>query len=105
MTKQTIAVEHVRIESGKAFADVRAALERIVPHLDPSLVKALNEGDPARVARARGLRVRPAIDNVRSIRRRASDRCRAWARRGAHARVDQGGRMTSRFAGAGRVAL
>jgi hypothetical protein len=26
MTKQTIAVEHVRIESAKAFADVRAAL-------------------------------------------------------------------------------
>jgi Domain of unknown function DUF302 len=51
MTKQTIAVEHVRIESGKAFADVRAALERTVPHLDPSLVKALNEGDVERVAR------------------------------------------------------
>jgi hypothetical protein len=28
MTKQTIAVEHVRIESTKSFADVRAALER-----------------------------------------------------------------------------
>jgi uncharacterized protein (DUF302 family) len=51
MTKQTIAVEHVRIESAKSFADVRAALERTVPHLDPSLVKALNEGDVERVAR------------------------------------------------------
>jgi hypothetical protein len=51
MTKQTIAVEHVRIESAKAFADVRAALERTVPHLDPSLVKALNEGDVERAAR------------------------------------------------------
>jgi hypothetical protein len=27
MTKQTIAVEHVRIESAKSFADVHAALE------------------------------------------------------------------------------
>jgi uncharacterized protein (DUF302 family) len=51
MTKQTIAVEHVRIESAKSFADVRAALERTVPHLDPRLVKALNEGDVERVAR------------------------------------------------------
>ena len=50
-TKQTIAVEHVRIESTKSFADVRAALERTVPHLDPRLVKALNEGDVERVAR------------------------------------------------------
>jgi hypothetical protein len=51
MTKQTITVEHVRIESAKAFADVRAALERTVPHLDPSLVKALDEGDAERAAR------------------------------------------------------
>jgi hypothetical protein len=45
MTKQTIAVEHVRIESAKSFADVRAALERSVPRLDPGLVKALDDGD------------------------------------------------------------
>jgi Domain of unknown function DUF302 len=49
MRKQTIAVEHVRIESAKSFADVRAALERTVPPLDPSLVKALDEGDVERV--------------------------------------------------------
>ena len=47
-TNQTIAVEHIRIESAKSFADVRAALERTVPHLDPSLVKALDAGDVAR---------------------------------------------------------
>ena len=47
-TNQTIAVEHIRIESAKSFADVRAALERSVPHLDPSLVKALDAGDVAR---------------------------------------------------------
>jgi hypothetical protein len=51
MTTQTIAVEHVRIESAKSFADVRAALERTVPRLDPSLAKALDEGDVERVAR------------------------------------------------------
>src|ERR1700722_6303600 len=50
MTKQTITVEHVRIESAKSFADVRAALERILPRLDPSLVKALGEGDVERVS-------------------------------------------------------
>jgi len=47
MTKQTIAVEHIRVESAKSFADVRAALERSVPHLDPGLVKALDDGDVA----------------------------------------------------------
>src|SRR6202171_52267 len=48
MTKQTIVVEHIRIESAKSFADVRAALERSVPHLDPGLVKALDDGDVER---------------------------------------------------------
>jgi hypothetical protein len=51
MTKQTITIEHVRIESAKPFADVHAALERTVPHLDPSVAKALDEGDVERVAR------------------------------------------------------
>jgi uncharacterized protein (DUF302 family) len=51
MTKQTIAVEHVRIESAKSFADVRAALERSVPRLDPGLVKALDDGDVERADR------------------------------------------------------
>ena len=54
ITKQTIAVEHIRIESNKSFADVRAALERTLPRLDPSLVKALGEGDVERVSRERG---------------------------------------------------
>ena len=51
MTKQTIAVEHLRIESTKSFADVPAALERRVPHLDPGIVKALNDGDVERANR------------------------------------------------------
>jgi hypothetical protein len=51
MTKQIISVEHVRVESAKSFADVRAALERTLPQLDPSLVKALGEGDVERASR------------------------------------------------------
>jgi Domain of unknown function DUF302 len=51
MRKQTITVEHNNIESAKSFADVRAALERSVPHLDPSLVKALDDGDAERADR------------------------------------------------------
>jgi hypothetical protein len=47
MTKQTFVVDHIRIESAKSFADVRAALERSVPHLDSGLVKALADGDVA----------------------------------------------------------
>ena len=48
MIKQAIVVEHIRIESAKSFADVRAALERSVPRLDPGLVKALDDGDVER---------------------------------------------------------
>src|ERR1700692_2436204 len=50
-TKHTIVVEHIHIESAKSFADVRAALESSVPHLDPSLVKALADGDVERADR------------------------------------------------------
>ena len=51
MTKEIIVVEHIRIESAKSFADVRAALERSVPQLDPGLVKALADGDVERADR------------------------------------------------------
>jgi hypothetical protein len=53
ITHETMAVEHVRVESAKPFADVRAALERTVPPLDPSLIKALGEGNLERVSRDR----------------------------------------------------
>jgi uncharacterized protein (DUF302 family) len=53
VTKDIIAVEHIRIESAKPFADVRAALERSVPHLDLGLVKALADGDVERADRER----------------------------------------------------
>ena len=48
MIKRTIAVEHIRIESARAFADVRAALERSVPRLDPGIAKALADGNVER---------------------------------------------------------
>jgi hypothetical protein len=51
MIKQAIAVEHVKIESSKSFAAVRAALERSLPSLDPSIVKALADGDVERADR------------------------------------------------------
>jgi uncharacterized protein (DUF302 family) len=51
MTTQTITVEHVRVQSAKSFPDVRAALERTLPRLNPSLLKALGEGDVERAAR------------------------------------------------------
>jgi Domain of unknown function DUF302 len=53
MTKHTIGVEHLRIESAKSFADVRAALEGSVPQLDPTLVKALADGDVERANRTK----------------------------------------------------
>jgi hypothetical protein len=48
ITRHSIEVEHIRIESPKSFAEVRAALERNVPQLDPTLVKALTDGDVER---------------------------------------------------------
>ena len=49
--RHTIEVEHIRIESAKSFADVRAALERNVPQLDPTLLKVLAFGDGERANR------------------------------------------------------
>jgi uncharacterized protein (DUF302 family) len=51
ITRHTIEVEHIRIESAKSFADVRAALERNVPQLDPTLLKVLADGDVERANR------------------------------------------------------
>jgi Domain of unknown function DUF302 len=48
---QTVAVEHIRIESVKSFADVRAALERSMPRLDPGLIPAMDKGDVGRANR------------------------------------------------------
>jgi uncharacterized protein (DUF302 family) len=49
---QPIQVEHVRIESAKSFAEVKAALERLVPPLDPAIPEALRQGEIVRANEA-----------------------------------------------------
>jgi uncharacterized protein (DUF302 family) len=48
VTSRTIAVEHIRIASGRPFAEVRQRLESAVPELDPSIAEALARGDQER---------------------------------------------------------
>jgi uncharacterized protein (DUF302 family) len=45
VTSQTIAVGHIRISSGRPFAEVRRKLEGTVPELDPGLAEALRSGN------------------------------------------------------------
>ena len=48
LTSRTIAVEHIRILSGRQFAEVRRKLEDTVPTLDASIAEALSSGDQKR---------------------------------------------------------
>jgi hypothetical protein len=48
LTSRTIAVEHIRIESGRPFAEVQRKLESAVPKLDPGIAEALGRGDHKR---------------------------------------------------------
>src|SRR5580700_10833077 len=48
VTSQTIAVEHIRISSGRPFAEVRRKLEGTVPKLDTGIAEALRSGDQER---------------------------------------------------------
>jgi len=48
VTSRTIAVEHIRISSGRPFAEVRRKLEGTVPKFDPDLAEALRSGDQKR---------------------------------------------------------
>ena len=63
--RHIIEIEHIRIESAKSFVDVRAALERNVPQLDPTLVKALADGNVARANRQKEQRPELFIFQVR----------------------------------------
>src|SRR6516225_3860587 len=45
---QTIAVEHVKISSGRSFAEVRRRLEETLPKLDASIADVLRNGDHQR---------------------------------------------------------
>ena len=47
-----IQVEHIQIEVAKPFADVKAALEDLVPPLDPAISEALRQGDIGRAKEA-----------------------------------------------------
>jgi hypothetical protein len=44
MSRHTIAVEHVVVDSTKQFADVRAALEALVPQIDPEIPTLMADG-------------------------------------------------------------
>jgi uncharacterized protein (DUF302 family) len=48
ITSHTIAVEHIRILSGRLFAEVRRKFEVTVPKLDTSIAGALGSGDQKR---------------------------------------------------------
>jgi uncharacterized protein (DUF302 family) len=48
VTSHTIAVEHIRLSSGRPFAEVRRKLEATVPKLDTSIAEALNNGEQKR---------------------------------------------------------
>src|SRR5579863_9084284 len=48
ITSQTIAVEHIRISSGRSFVEVRRKLEGTVPKLDTGIAEALRSGDQKR---------------------------------------------------------
>ncbi len=52
ITQQTIQVEHVRIEAAKPFEAVKAALEELVPQLDPAIPQALRQGTIERAKEA-----------------------------------------------------
>jgi uncharacterized protein (DUF302 family) len=52
-TQRRIQIEHVRIEAAKPFEAVKAALEELVPPLDPAILEALRQGDIERAKEAR----------------------------------------------------
>jgi hypothetical protein len=45
ITQRVSQVEHVEIVSTKTFAEVKAALDRDLPQLDPAIAAALTKGD------------------------------------------------------------
>ena len=47
-----VQVEHVRIEAAKPFVEIKAALEDLVPPLDPAVPEALRQGDIRRAKEA-----------------------------------------------------
>jgi uncharacterized protein (DUF302 family) len=56
VSRRTIQVEHIKIETAKSFSEVRAALEKLVPQLDARIFVLLQYGqsDRARKELERG---------------------------------------------------
>ena len=52
-TRRRIQIEHVRLKAAKPFEAVKAALEELVPPLDPAILEALRQGDIERAKEAR----------------------------------------------------
>src|SRR5271155_993310 len=48
ITSETIEVEHIRISTGRPFAEVRRKLESAAPRLDTGIAEALRSGDQKR---------------------------------------------------------
>src|ERR1700676_176742 len=48
VTSRSIAIDHIKIESGKKFGEVRRALEETIPKLNPAVGKFLRKGDQER---------------------------------------------------------
>jgi hypothetical protein len=48
VTSRTIAVDQIKIESGKTFEEVRRALEETIPKLNPGVRESLHKGDQER---------------------------------------------------------
>jgi uncharacterized protein (DUF302 family) len=65
ITQRRIQVQHVKIESTKSLADVKAALEDLVPPLDPAIPEALRQGDIGRAKEALQRGPELAIFNAR----------------------------------------
>jgi uncharacterized protein (DUF302 family) len=65
ITQRRIQVEHVKIESTKSLDDVKAALEDLVPPLDPAIPEALRQGDIGRAKEALQRGPELAIFNAR----------------------------------------
>ena len=52
--RHVLQVEHIKMETAKKFDEVVAALERIIPKLDPAIAEALTKGDEHRATELEG---------------------------------------------------
>jgi len=54
VTRRTLQVEHIKIDSTKKFAEVEAALDSALPQFDPAISAALAKGDEQRAMHLEG---------------------------------------------------